>query len=428
MKTYHPLLHTLRTLRGNQRACVLTEPLWAIPNNLFLPFVSIYMAAVGLQDSQIGMVASIGLAMQFLWALFSGAIVDKYGRRKMMLIFGLLSWTIPCGLWAAAQGYWYFIVAVIFNSMWRVIGISFSCMIIENEDTDQLINIYTILNFMGILAGFITPVIGLFIDRFTLLPTMRVTYLIGMVLMSIKFLLQYRMARESAIGLQRSEECRGQSLFSLTFHGWSVFIKALCQTKLLLYIVLMTLITCFSIIQATFWPLFVTTAYGVKSSMISVFPLVKTITTMAVYLFVTSRLQLHSIRRPLLAGFGSHSIGLLAVLVGLPLGANGIWVVFFSAVCEAFAVAILGPLCESLMSVSIPEKERARAISLITAMILLISAPIGWIAGQLSQYNRMLPLVINLILLLLEILLVLYITCNKTNTSCESENKEFQKM
>jgi MFS family permease len=87
MKYSHPLLRTLRSLRGNQRACVVTEPLWAIPSNLFLPFASIYMAAVGLNDRQIGFTVSLGLALQLVWGLLSGAITDKYGRRNMMLFF-----------------------------------------------------------------------------------------------------------------------------------------------------------------------------------------------------------------------------------------------------------------------------------------------------------------------------------------------------
>lgn len=410
MKTSYPLWQTLRSLKGNQRACVITEPLWAIPNNLFLPFVSVYMAAVGLQDTQIGMVASFGLAMQFLWGLFSGAIVDKYGRRRMMLVFGLLSWTIPCMLWASAQGYWYFMLAVSLNSMWRVTGNSFSCMIVEDGDSNQLINIYAILNLFGLVAGFISPVIGLCIDRFALVPTMRIIYLLAMILMSIKFLLQYSMAKESDIGKIRMEESKDRSLFALTFGGWSTFVSALRQTQLWLYVVLMVLMTCFNIVQATFWPLFITSAYGVSASMLSIFPLVKAIITILVYLMVTSHINLHSIRCPLLVGMGSQLLGLTMLFVCLPFGATAIWAVFFSAVCEAFALAVLGPLCESLMSVSIPAKERAHTNSFITAMILLISIPAGGIAGQLSKHNRVLPLVLNLCLLFTEILVALYIT------------------
>ncbi len=410
MKMKHPLWRTLRTLKGNQRACVITEPLWAVPNNLFIPFASIYMAALGLQDAEIGIVSSVGLTLQFLAALFSGAIVDKYGRRKTMLIFGLISWSIPCMLWAGAQGYWYFILAIALNGLWRITGNSFSCMIIENGDTDKLVNIYTILNLFGLLAGFISPLVGLCIDRFTLVPSMRIIYLISLVLMSVKFLLQYRLASESEIGKQRLEECKDRSLLGLTFGGWSEFVKAIRHTRLLLYVILMTLITCFNITQATFWPLFVTNSYDVSVSMIAVFPFMKAITTIAVYLFITSRINMHSVRKPLLMALGTHLTGLSLLILCLPFAKAALAVVFFSAICEAAALAVLGPLCETIMSVAIPSKERARVNSLITAMILLISIPIGATAGQLSQHNRMLPLVLNICFLIAEMLVVIIIT------------------
>ena len=416
MKIKHPLWRTLRSLKGNQRACVITEPLWAIPNNLFIPFASIYMAALGLQDVEIGIVMSIGLAMQFITTLASGAIVDKYGRRKTMLIFGLISWSLPCMLWAGAQGYWYFLLAIALNGFWRITGNSFSCMIVENGDMDKLVNIYTILNLFGMLAGFISPLVGLCIDRFTLVPTMRIIYLISLVLMTVKFVLQYRLVNESEVGKQRMEECKSTSLLTLTFGGWGVFVNELRHSGLLLYVLLMTLITCFNITQATFWPLFVTNSYGVSASMIAVFPFIKAVTTMAVYLFITSRISINSIRRPLLMALGTHFIGLCVLILCMPFARTAIAAVFFSAICESAALAVLGPLCESIMSHAIPGKERARVNSLITAMILLISIPIGAIAGQLSQHNRMLPLVMNICLLIVEMLVVIIITYrNRSN-------------
>lgn len=420
MKTPHPLWQTMCSLRGNQRACVATEPLWAIPNNLFLPFASVYMAAIGLRDTQIGMVLGLGLAMQFFWALFSGAIVDKYGRRRTMLLFSLVSWTLPCILWAAAQGYWYFLFAVLFNSMWRVTGNCFSCMIIEDGDASQMINIYTLLNLVGLFAGFLSPVIGLCIDRFLLVPTMRAVYLIAMALMSIKFLLQYHMARESGIGLERMEVSKGHSLFRMTFGGWRALFTALMQPRLLTYVALMALMTCFNIIQAAFWPLFVTTAYGMRTWALSLFPPVKALVTIAVYACITSHISMRSIRRPLLFGLGAHGLGLTALLLCQPFGAAAIGAVFFSAICEAFALAVLGPLGESLLSITIPAQERARINSLITGLILLISAPVGWIAGQLSEQNRMFPLTLNLLLLSAEVLIVLFMTRAQGNAQKSS--------
>lgn len=400
----HPLWRTLKSLKGNQRACVITEPLWSIPNNLFLPFVSIYMVAIGLQDKQIGVVISFGLAMQLIWGLFSGAIADKYGRHRMMLVFGLLSWTIPCILWATAKSYPYFLIAVFFNSMWQVTGNCFSCIIVEDGDTEKLVNIYTILNLAGLIAGFISPVAGLFIDRFTLVPTMRVIYIFSMVMMTIKFILQYRMASESDTGKRRIKECKGQSVFSLTFEEWGVIVPSLLQPRLFLCVIFVALLTCFNTIQITFWPLFITTTYGVSNSMISVFPMVISITSLLVYMLITPHINIRSIRNPLLTGLGLHVLGLLALIAFIPIATDMLWVVFFSAICEAFSLAILGPLCESIMSIVIPSKQRARINSMIFAVMFLISTPALWIAGYLSQANRALPMIMNLCLIIVEII------------------------
>src|SRR5690348_5678108 len=99
----HSLIDTLRGLRGNARGAVLTEPLWGIPFNLYTPYVSIYMLALGVSHSQVGLVVSVTLAGQIFFALLSGIVTDRLGRKQATLIFDLLAWTIPCLLWATAQ-------------------------------------------------------------------------------------------------------------------------------------------------------------------------------------------------------------------------------------------------------------------------------------------------------------------------------------
>ncbi len=403
MKTSHPLWQTARSLRGNQRACIVTEPLWSLPYFLFAPYASVYMAANGLRDAQIGALASLALAVQLVWAIFSGAIVDKLGRRRTLLIFGMISWPIPCLLWAAANGYPYFALAVVFNNMWRVSGNCFSCLIVEDGEDDKLVHIYTILSLIGLASGFLLPLLGILIDRFSLVPTMRVVYFASAAVMGTKYLLHYRLMRESAIGLHRMEACRGQSLFSLAFGGKDALIAAFRKARLWPYVALMALTNCFNTVQTTFWPLFVTSAYSVSASMFSLFPLVKAVITMAVYLLITPRIRLRSPRRPMLAGFGAQLAGLAALLLCQRFGAAAMGAVFFSALCEAFALAILSPLLESMLSVAIPARERARANSLVAALVVLISMPIGWIAGLLSQADRALPFVLSLCILAAEV-------------------------
>ena len=55
----NPLIDLLVHLKGNERACLWTEPLWGIPYNLYVPFVSVYMAALGMTPVQIGAMSTI---------------------------------------------------------------------------------------------------------------------------------------------------------------------------------------------------------------------------------------------------------------------------------------------------------------------------------------------------------------------------------
>ncbi len=346
--------------------------------------------------------------MQLVWGLLSGAITDKYGRRRMMLVFGLLSWTIPCMLWALAHGYVYFMVAVVFNSMWQVTGNCFACLIVEDGSPGSLVHTWTLINLTGLVAGFMVPLAGIFIAHFTLVPTMRVIYLGSMVLMTIKFVWQYHLLQESSTGQRRIKESQGPSILTLTLSGWPAFVSAMRTPRLLLCVILMALLSCFSTALTTFWPLFVTQAYHVSNSMLSLFPLVSSLTMLPMYLFVVPRVTIRSGRYPLFVGLGLHAAGIFVLLVWEPMRTSGLSIVFVSSICEALALAILGPLTESLMSVVVPSEERARINSFIFALILLISTPVGWIAGTLFQINRALPLVLSFGLIVMAAILSLF--------------------
>ena len=73
----HSLIRALVNLTGNQRGCVYTEPLWGIPFNLYTPYVSVFMVALGLSDHSIGLVVSIAWVSQLVFALLGGVITDK---------------------------------------------------------------------------------------------------------------------------------------------------------------------------------------------------------------------------------------------------------------------------------------------------------------------------------------------------------------
>src|SRR5512133_743364 len=167
----HSLITTLKSLTGNPRGCVYTEPLWGIPFNLYAPYISIYMVALGLSDKQIGLIVSISWGFQVLLASLSGIITDKVGRRLTTLSFDLISWSVPAIISALAQNFWYFLIAGVVNSVWRITQNSWSCLLVEDAQHDQLADIYTWIYIANILVGFVAPLAGLLIAKYSLVPT-----------------------------------------------------------------------------------------------------------------------------------------------------------------------------------------------------------------------------------------------------------------
>jgi len=114
---------SLRSLEGNPRICIYTEPPWSIPWALVSPFFALYMFSLGLYDAQIGIIISVGMFLQVFTALLGGVMTDKFGRRLTTFITDIVSWSIPVLIWAFAQDFRWFLVAAIFNSFWQLSGV-----------------------------------------------------------------------------------------------------------------------------------------------------------------------------------------------------------------------------------------------------------------------------------------------------------------
>jgi len=75
-------------------------------------------------------------------------------------------------------------------------------------------------------------------------------------------------------------------------------------------------------------------------------------------------------------------------------------------VLEAIAAALVSPMTESLLALSMESDERARVSAMVYVALILLISPFGWIAGQLSALNRSLPFALNMGLFAVGIVLV----------------------
>ncbi len=391
------LIHSLKKLRGNARGCVLTEPLWGIPFYLYAPYASIYMLAFGLTDSELGLLASIGTALQVITTLLSGAVTDKLGRKRTTLIFDLLSWSIPALLLAFAQNFTYFLLATVINSVWRIVHTSWSCLLVEDTDPELLVDVFAWITIAGLVAALVTPVTGALIARFGLVPTIRGVYILAAVMMASKALATNAMVTETRQGLIRMRETAHQSLFAVLRELPEV-ARHIVRRPVTIYTgLLMTLMSIYWVIQKTFWSVVVVETLEIPAERLASYTMVRSITMMLVFFFLMPRLQSLARRSPtgdhLLFVGGSLIFGLSQLLLVLtPAGAT--WFLILVTVLEGVGLPLTRTVLDKLTVTTVDAAERARISALLSVMMLLVTSPFGWIAGRLSTLDRRYPFVL----------------------------------
>jgi DHA1 family tetracycline resistance protein-like MFS transporter len=398
----HSLITTLKDLRGNPRGVVYTEPIWGIPYNLYAPYVSIFMLALGLTDKQIGLIVSISWGFQIFMALLSGVVTDKLGRRRTTLIFDILSWSVPALISAMAQNYWYFLAAAAINSLWRVTHNSWTCLLVEDADQGQLVDIYSWIYIANIMVGFIAPLAGAFIVAFSLVPTMRGLYIFAAIMFTLKAIATYRMTTETRQGEVRLHETRHQSVFEVLGEYKGVF-RTLLHTPQTLYTggILLVLGIAY-MISGSFWAIIVTEKLHIPAQNLAYFPFIKSAIMLLFFFIVMPRISKMHFKLPLLIGFLGYVLSQV-LLVTAP--DRGYFVLVISVLLEACCFAAVSPLVDKMVVLTIDAKERARIQSIMYVGTILITSPFGWIAGTLSELNKSLPFILNIVLFALGALL-----------------------
>jgi MFS family permease len=393
----HSLITSLRSFKGNTRGCVYTEPLWGIPYNLIIPYASVYMVAIGLTDQNIGLVLSVSWSFQVLWALLSGAITDKLGRRRTTLLFDILAWSVPAVIWAFAQNFWWFLAAGIANSIWRVTMNSWTCLLVEDADHDQLVDIYTWVHIANLAAGFAAPLAGILVARYTLVPTMQVLYGFAAVMFTLKAVTTYVMTTETGQGVVRMAETRHQSIFHVLGEYRGVAGEILQRPHTLVTAGIMLVTAIVGMINGSFWAIIVTEKLNVPPENLAIFPFFRSAVALGFFFFVMPRMSKLFFQAPLVLGFLGFALSQV-LLVTAP--EQGYAILLLSVFVEACAYAAVSPLVDKMIVLTIDPHERARIQSILYVGVILCTAPFGWIAGTLSSINKNLPFLLNIALLL----------------------------
>ena len=399
----HPLIDLLRRNEGNPRTLILIEPLWGIPYNLIAPFATLYMYTLGITDVQIGLILSIAMVVQVFFSFFGGILTDKLGRKFTTMMGDFFGWAVACLVWAVSNNFWLFLIAVIFNSFEQINQTAWYCLLIEDADPKDLVGVYTWVNIGGLIAIFFAPISGLFINAFTVVPVIRVLYVVFAINMVMKTVITYRHCKETRQGKIRMAETKNRSFFQLLFEYKDLVPKVLKNKEIMKVIAVSVILYITNLINVNFFSLYATQRLGIADSFLAVFPILNAAVMLIFMVGIQHRLNSLKFKVPLWIGLVLHAVASVLLILA---PAGNLIPIFVYVFVGAVANALIAPRKDALLQLNINPQERARINALIMASTIAFSSPFGYFAGWLSSMDRRLPFVFTFAIFLVAILIV----------------------
>ena len=400
---YHPLIQVLGRNKGNPRTLVLIEPLWGIPYNLIAPFATLYMYTQGVTDVQIGLILSITMVVQVCFSFFAGILADKLGRKTTTMMGDFFGWGLACLVWAASQNFWLFLLAALLNCFEQINQTAWYCLLIEDADQRDLVGLYTWINIGGLVAIFFAPISGMLVSANSVVPVVRVLYVLFALTMMTKCFITYKFCHETRQGQVRKAETKGISPFRMLGEYRQLIPMLLKNRAVVKAVAVAVLLYIANVVNTNFFSLYVTQRLGLSDNYLALFPILNAGVMLVFMVGIQHKLNALKFRAPLWAGLALYAVGALVLLLS-PVG--GLGFVLLNVFLTAVAASLVNPRKDALLQLNLDPQERARLNALIMASTVALSSPFGYLAGWLSSMDRRLPFGFMILLFLLAMAVV----------------------
>lgn len=391
----HPLLEVLSRNKGNPGILVAIEPLWGIPYNLIAPFATLYMYTQGITDVQIGLILSIAMVVQVAFSFFGGILTDKMGRKFTTMMGDFFGWAIACLIWCISNNFWMFLAAAVLNSFEQINQTAWFCLLIEDAEPKDLVGLCTWVNIGGLVAVFFAPLSGLFINSYSVVPVLRILYLVFSVTMILKTLITFRFCRETRQGKIRRAETKKVSVLHMLGEYRQLIPRVLKSKGTLKAVAVSVILYITNLVSVNFFSLYVTQWLGISDEYLALFPILNAAVMLIFMVGIQHKLDSVKFRIPMWAGLALYA-GAVLLLVMSPEGNLPCVVVY--VFMGAVAAALINPRKDALLQLNINPQERARINALIMASTIAFASPFGYFSGWLSSLDRRLPFIFMFLL------------------------------
>ena len=403
-------------MRGNARVISVTEGVAAIFFQWFRTYVSLYMVALGVTAVQLGWLESVLLLTQFVSTLMGGYFADRFGRKRVLVVFDIICWGVPMALYAIARNPWYFLVGRFINGFVYIVNPSFQCLFVEDVPAEHRAAVFRMVQFLTSGARLLAPVAGLLVATMGIIPAGRT--LAAMLMVSSVSISVYRQftLQETSMGRERMAVTLGLAPKDLVSEYLAALRTMLADRRILIFMAVRNLVAVNTVIWTTYSAIYMTDGRGIGlgDSTIAIFPFVSAIVTMAMIFLAAGRTQSRPAFGGLVVGQALSVIGCVFFVVS-PTGTI-LWAMLW-AVANALSVAVFRPANDSYWANIVGDRERAMIFSASGALTALVTLPAAPLAGMLYTSSPRGPFALGIAVQVVALVLTLLLWRDGTGRS-----------
>jgi len=399
----------------NAKVLVLTEPLWSIPMSWVFFYRPVFMRSLGITEVEIGLMMTLYSILQIFLPIFGGYLADRFGRKRVLMLFDAVGWTGAMSLWIVARELWHMMLAIVFEALITVIYSVWECMLIEDTAPEYRASIFSTINLIYVIGGLLTPLAGLILTIYGVEAGCRILFTIALASLCIMFTVRQIFLRETEIGNLLMKERSDLS----GFKGYRRAIEIVFKTRAISLIFICTVLGGFYYtVSSTYNALYLTDprGLGLSEELASVVPASSSIVSILLLTVVLPRIRgEENLLKILVFGYILSALSVITLIMA-PSGCLILAVI--AGTLGGFYILVY-PTIRTILVNSIDlvdEKAKAKILSLTTTSSALVNWLTPTLAGYAYMINPKIPFSASVIVLITNAIIAFMIkTLKKTS-------------
>lgn len=401
-------------LTGNVLVLTVSRILWSMSDALVLPYLSLYILALGGDKPTIGLVNALGSFAACVLYPIGGYIADKAGRAKFVGISTLL-YVSSFLIFAFSPDWRWVALAVTYQNIVLFYMPALNAIMADSIPPGARGKLYALTIAIPNAVRIFTPYIGgLLIDRMELVPAMRLGYMISFAVGLFVAFLRLRYLKETIQG-----EGIGRDIIKVLREGYSNAFDSIRWTfqNIRGYAIVSMLMATLGSIVLPFWVVFANEVIGLTAYEFGLIMLVggvaKTIFSLAI--------------GPLVDKLGARKCFLATFVIAIPgmylfTLTTSFWTAMIIYVALVISSAFMWIASSAYLADTIPRSMRGRVMAGLgsgtsvgvtgggysSGFLVFIPMTIGsLISGYIYSYNAALPWILQTVFLSVGLIMTL---------------------